>query len=180
MLTTTYSLATLSVEQKNARSTLAKLQQHIRSLWQDMQSLNHACMESTLMKLEQFEEYCHRRKVEAYLIPAIRKSTHKADGILAELESLSSSAVSILQSMQEQLKRAYEHGAQELSKLCSAMDLYCNNLLTRLTREEEELFPLVRGLLPTEEWFQIAARFLSDDAGKRSVVSVPMLAAQRA
>jgi hemerythrin-like domain-containing protein len=169
MLTTTYSLATLSVEQKNARSILAKLQQHIRAIWQDLQGVNHACIASTLIRLEQFEEYCHRRKVEAYLIPAIRKNTHEADGILAELESLSSSAVRILQSMQEQLKRAYEHGVQELNKLGSAMDLYCNNLLTRLTREEEELFPLVRELLPTEEWFQIAARFLSEDAGKRRV-----------
>lgn len=173
MLTTTYSLAALSIEQKNARSILAKLQQHIRSLWQDLQGLNQACMESTLIRLEQFEEYCHHRKVETYVIPALRKSTHKADGILAELECLSSSALSILRSMHEQLQRACGHGAQELSKLCSAMDAYCSNLLTRLTREEEELFPIARGVLPTEEWFRIAADLLSEDTGRRRIGALP-------
>lgn len=169
MLTATYSLVAISAEQENTRSILSKLQQHIRSIWHDMQDMNRGRLEAALSRLEQFEEFCHCRKVEAYVIPAIRKTTHEADSILSELESLSSNAFAILGSMKEQLRQAINNGALEMNKFFSAMDSYCNKLLARLTKEEEELFPMARRLLPIEEWFQIAAKFLSEDARKRPV-----------
>jgi hemerythrin-like domain-containing protein len=164
MLTATYSLVAMSAEQKNARSILAKLQQHIHAIFQDLQGLNKSCIESALSKLQQFEEYCHRRKVEIYLIPAIRKATHDADGILLELEHLSKAAVDTLHSLQEQFHRALDQGVLEIQQVRQAAELYFHNLLKRLAKEEDELFPLVRHLLPIEQWFEIAAKLLSEDS----------------
>lgn len=163
MLTATYSLVALSAEQKNARSMLSRLHGHIRDILQHLQSINRDCVENALLQLEQFEEYCHQRKVEAYVIPAIRKSTHEADPILAELESLSSRSMRILRSLHEQLRSAIDRGMGDMRKVCADMDLYCHNLRERFAKEEEELFPIVRGLLPIEAWFDIAAKFLSED-----------------
>ncbi len=167
MLMTTYSLAALSVEQKNARNILSNLQMQIQEILRDLQSINQHCVENALMKLEQFEEYCHKRKVEIYLIPALRKVTREADTILAELESLSSRGMHILHSLHEQLRAAFDQGLSEVRKVCSAMELYCHNLLKRLSKEEDELLPISRGLLPTEEWFDIAAKLLSEDTKKQ-------------
>ena len=169
MLTATYSLVTLTAEQKNTRSILFKLQQQIRTLLHDLHGVNRGCVENVLTKLEQFEEYCHRRKVEIYVIPAIRKVTHEADPIIAELESLSFKAVSILSSLREQLRQAFDQGVIEVNKVCSSIEQYCSNLLKRFAKEEEELLPIARGLLPIEEWFNIASKFLSEESNKKSL-----------
>lgn len=162
MLTATYSLVALSAEQKNARNILSKLQIQIQDILYDLQSINRVCIESALNKLEQFEEYCHKRKVELYVIPAIRKVTRKADPILAELDSLHSRSVYILHSLHAQVRNAFEQGFAGIKKVCSAMEAYCHHLFKRLAKEEE-LLPLIKNLLPVEEWFDIAAKFLSDD-----------------
>ena len=168
MLTATYSLVAISAEQKTARTILSGLQRQIQGILRDLHSVNRSCIESALHKLEQFEDFCHRRKVEAYVIPTVRKLTHEADALIAELESLSTSAVSILRSLKEQLRVACQQGVAELNKLCSAMEMYCANLMKRFAKEEEELLPLVQGTLPGEAWFDIAAKFLSDEANKKT------------
>jgi hemerythrin-like domain-containing protein len=167
MLTATYSLVALSVEQKNARSMLSRLHAQIQGILQDLHSINRACLESALSKLEQFEEYCHKRKMETYVIPAIRKSTRKADPILAELETLSSRSMGILRALHEQWLNAFDQGMAGVKKICSGMEMYCHHLHERFAKEEEKLFPMVIGLLPNEQWFDIAAKFLHEDEKHR-------------
>ena len=168
MLTATYSMVALTTEQKNALSILEQLQRYIRSVVKDLQSVNRACVESALLRLEQFEDFCHQRKVELYVIPAIRKTTHEADPILSELEALQEAGIRILGSLKQQLRAAVEQGISDIKEIFRAMEQYCLNLWKRLKMEEEELLPIVRGLLPVEEWFNIASKLLSEDAqGKR-------------
>jgi hypothetical protein len=45
------------------------------------------------------------------------------------------------------------------------MELYCNNLYQRLVKEEE-LLQIAQRVISLEEWFAIAASFLSHDAAK--------------
>ncbi len=168
MLTATYSLAAISAEQKNARSMLGRLQTYIHGLLNGMQERNMACVQRALEKLEQFEDYCRRRKVETHVIPAIRKRTHKADRLLGELESLRMRSAALLQALHRQLRLAVEQGAVEVGRVCVTLDACCTHQLKRLAKEEEELFPIVRGLLPTEAWFDIAAKMLSENEGSRS------------
>ncbi|RJG01518.1 hypothetical protein [Noviherbaspirillum sedimenti] len=167
MLTATYSLVALSAEQKNTRSMLSRVHHQIQSILQDLHTINRASVEAALNKLEQFEAYCHKRKVETYVIPALRKTTRKADPILDELDSLSSRSMRILRSLHEQLCSAFERGLADVREICSTMELYCHNLRKRFAKEEEELFPIVRGTLSIEEWFDLAAKFLSDDEKNR-------------
>lgn len=163
MLTATYSMVALSLEQKNARSMLSKLHAQIQSILQNLHDINRTCLESALTRLEQFEEYCHKRKVETYVIPAIRKSTRKADPILAELESLSSRSMGILRALHEQWCNAFDQGMAGVKSICSGMELYCHHLHELFAKEEEKLFPVVIGLLPNEQWFDIAAQFLHEN-----------------
>ncbi|TCS34747.1 hypothetical protein EDC30_11279 [Paucimonas lemoignei] len=175
MLTATYSLVTLSVEQKNARSMLSSLHAQILNILQNLHNINRACLESAISKLEQFEEYCHKRKVETYVIPAIRQSTRKADPILAELENLSSRCMDLLRALHDQWRYAFEQGVTGVKKLCSEMEQYCHHLHERFAKEEEKLFPVVIGLLPNEQWFDIAAKFLHevDEKGRTHADMLP-------
>jgi len=49
--------------------------------------------------------------------------------------------------------------------LCRTIDLYCQNLLKRLDKEEQELLPLAQKVISSEEWFEIGSKFLAQDDG---------------
>jgi len=166
MLTTTYSLIVLSIEQKNARGSLSEIQQYIKSNARNLNDSDPVALESAVDKLSEFDQYCHERKVEMYVIPAIRKVTREADSLLAELEQLSSSSVNILRSVRDSLRLVCEQGAAKIEELCSSMERYCNNRYQRLIKEEE-LFRIAQRVIPIDGWFAIAAAFLSYDAESR-------------
>jgi hemerythrin-like domain-containing protein len=163
MLTATYSLVALSVEQRNARCTLSAVQQYIRSSAQEQRELDPRGLQEAVRKLSQLDQYCHERKVELYVIPAIRNATHEADPLLEEIESLNSRGVAILRSLRDTVGAALEQGVVRIEEICHAMESYCNNLLQRLMKEEE-LFQIARRVISGEGWFSIAADFLSYDA----------------
>lgn len=179
MLTATYSLVALTAEQKSTRSILAKLHMQIQDGLHDLKNINRSYLENALAKLEQFEQYCHTRKFELYVIPALRKRTNKADPILEELESLKSRSIELLSSLQHKLRNTFSQGMVEVSHVCAEMELYCRNLVKRLAKEEEELLPMLRNLLPIEEWFDIAAKFLSEDEKKKYQKSLLIQNAQK-
>jgi hypothetical protein len=163
MLTTTYSMVALSIEQRTAHSLLTTLQQTIKTSAKGLDAIGPNGLESAFEKLSRFDRYCHDRKVELYVIPAIRKATREADSLLAELESLSLRGLDILRSLRNELQSALDHGIAKIEEFCRSMDLYCSSLLQRLIKEEE-LLKIARRVISGEEWFSIAANFLSYDA----------------
>lgn len=163
MLTATYSLIALSVEQNNARCNLSALQHSIEN--SALPEADRPALEATLDKFTRFDEECHKRKVEMYLIPALRKATHEADPLLDELESLSKLGLCVLRTVRDRLRHALERGVGMMEELLSSMQLYCNNLLHRLALEEE-LLKIAQRAISSEDWFALAANFLSYDAEK--------------
>ena len=167
MLTATYALISLSVEQKRAHNLLSTVQQLFQNSSADRQRIDPTILESVVSQFTKLDESCHRRKVEVYVIPAIQKATKEADSLLAELESLSAIGLRILRSVRERVRQAFDQGVIEVKELYSSIELYCTNLLQRLTKEEEELLPLAERVISSEEWFAIGAQFLSLYADKK-------------
>ena len=164
MLTATYALLTLSVEQKKTSAIFSTLQQYFQGGSENLQRIDPDSLEPVLNQLAQFDESCHRRKVDVYVIPAIRRATKEADSLLAELESLSLLAVRILKTVRERLMQSFDQGFVQIKELCCSMERYCQSLLQRLAKEEAELLPLARRVISSDEWFAIGANFLSLDA----------------
>lgn len=164
MLTATYSLVAIAAEQDNARRRLHRLQQYIHAAWKGLQNMDFGFLEAALNKLVQFDKYCRTRKVEMYLIPALRNTDREADALIAELDGISAAGMSILSSIGDQLGAAFYAGRVHFTEIYRSMELYCCKLSLRLEKEERVLLPMARRLLSTEEWFAIAAQFLSDEA----------------
>ena len=129
------------------------------------QKIDPAHIKSQLDELTLFAESRHQRKVEGCLMPAVRKATREADPLLADLEFLSRAGSAMLHSVHQCLQRVFRHGVAQLAHLCHMMDLYCQNLLERLAKEEQELLPLAQRVIPSDAWFAIGTTFLSHDAG---------------
>jgi hemerythrin-like domain-containing protein len=162
MLTATYSLVALAAEHDNARGILSRLRQYIETSWKGLQNVDFGFLNSAFDKLMQFDKYCRERKIELYLIPAMRNASREAEALIAELDLLSAKAGAVLRWVGEQLRAALDMGRLKVNELCDAMESYCRYLTTRLDKEEKELLPLAHRVLTVEDWFSIAAQFLAD------------------
>ena len=162
MLTATYSIIALKIEQNRARWTFSSLQQYILGGIRNLGSASGMDFEPMLQRLSQFEQYCQQRKMDMFVIPALRKFTHEADSLLDELESLSAASITLLRSLQDKLRLALRSGTSAVEEICATLEQCCAHFYRRLTREEE-LVSIAERVIPSEAWFGIAASFLSQD-----------------
>jgi hypothetical protein len=156
MLTSTYTLVALSIEQASARIGLQSLLERWQpSAWQHRLPSKRD-FELACDALRVAFDNCYWRKLDKFVVPALRRAGAAA-GLLAELDALTLAAIGA---------RADAHGAAAVQDPAfgAAIERCCNLLLERLEREERELFPLARVHVPSEAWFAIANQMLANDA----------------
>jgi hemerythrin-like domain-containing protein len=165
MLTSTYTLVALSVEQTTVRSALQSLARELHALPDEDAVLVPGQAAQLCAELRQVVDDCHARKMDKFLVPALRRSTEAADGLLRELEQISNTAADSLAAAEACVdagaRGVYRDSFQAAVERCIAA------LRCRLEREEHELFPLARSLVRGEAWFAIANQMLAHDAVDR-------------
>lgn len=164
MLTATYILVSLSVEQASIRMSLLAFQKYMQVQLRQQSRLSLAQLQYTGDWLNRLYQGGYWRKVEMYLIPAIRQATPHADGLLNELNGLNHAALESINVVQQRAGAALDSSEQQAEQLCAAIDAFCVALLQRLEKEERELFALARKVIVGEAWFAIAYQFLAHDA----------------
>ena len=168
MLTATYTLVSLSVEQASIRVSLLSFQQYMHAQLRHQRELSLSHLNYAGEWLNRLYQVGYWRKVDQYLIPAIRQATPHADGLLDELNSLNRAALDSVHAVQRRAVAAIGSSEQQLEQqaeqLCIAIDSFCGALLARLEKEERELFALARRVIVGEAWFAIAYQFLAHDA----------------
>jgi hypothetical protein len=162
MLTATYSIIALKVEQNRTCWTFSSIHQYITNGIRNIKTANGIDFESMLNRLTQFEQFCHRRKMEVFVIPALRKITREADMLLDELDSLSAASIALLGSLRDKLQQRMRTGAAIVDEICASLEQCCVHFYLRLAREEE-LVQIAERVIPADEWFGIAAGFLVED-----------------
>ncbi|MGK5026506.1 hypothetical protein [Janthinobacterium sp. RB2R34] len=163
MLTATYALVSLSVEQASIRVSLLTFQQYMHAQLRQQRQLTLAHLDYAGDWLNRVYQFSYWRKVDQYLLPAIRQATPHADGLLAELDRLNHAA---LESVSLVRRRAMAAGydSEQLEQLGAAIDSFCAALMARLEMDERVLFALARRVIAGEAWFAIAHQFLAHDA----------------
>jgi hypothetical protein len=165
MLTSTYTLVALSVEQTTVRSALQSLARELHALPDEDGTLAPGQAAQLCAGLRQVVGDCHARKLDRFLVPALRRGSEAADGLLRELERFSQGAADALAAA-EACVDAGVRGVDRDS-FHAAVDRCIAALRIRLEREEHELFPLARSLVRGEAWFAIANQMLAHDAVAR-------------
>ncbi len=166
MLIATYALSTFSVEQKKERSFIGRLQHTLHTNAGKLQEIDPLRLESDLDQLSRFSEARHQRRISSCLMPAVRRATREADPLLADIESLHQTGSDLLLDLRHRLRPAFANGSTygTIKQLCCSMERYCQNLLQRLAKEEQELLPLARRVMSSADWFAVGSTFLSHDA----------------
>jgi hypothetical protein len=156
MLTSTYTLVALSVEQARVRVDLQALLDRWRpAAWWGEPPAAHQ-YQAACDALRQISDACQWRKLDKFVLPALRRRGADAGALLAELDALSRRA--------NAARMAAQAAAAEGDPGClAALEACCELLLERLEREEIELLPLARTLIPGDHWFTIANQMLAHD-----------------
>jgi hemerythrin-like domain-containing protein len=163
MLTATYTLVALSVEQTSVRVGLQSLQKLLHTSFLPQAVLTQGQVDYACGALKRLYENCHWRKLDKFLVPAIRRATKLADRLLQELDGLSQAAADAMAAALRVAESALD-SEQCVARFCGAVDRFCGALLQRLEREELELFPVARAAISGESWFAIANQMLAHDA----------------
>jgi hemerythrin-like domain-containing protein len=165
MLTSTYTLVALSVEQTTVRSALQSLARDLHTLPDEDGILAPGQASQLCAGLRQVVDACHVRKLDKFLVPALRRSSEAADGLLRDLERISHSAADALAAAEA----CVDMGRRGVDSdgFRAAVDRCIAALRCRLEREEHELFPMARSLVRGEAWFTIANQMLAHDAVAR-------------
>jgi hemerythrin-like domain-containing protein len=164
MLTATYTLVALSVEQASVRLSVLSFQQYVRTTLMQQNRITLGQLEYACDTLTRLYQACHWRKIDMYLIPAIRKATERADRLLDELNRLNQAALGVIRSLQDQLGTLAEVRDDQVAQTCASIEAFCAALLQRLEKEERELFAIARRVICGEAWFSIANQLMMHDA----------------
>jgi hypothetical protein len=162
MLIATYALSTFSVEQKKERSFIVRIQHTLRSHAGKLQEIDPLRLESDLDRLSRFSQSRHQRRVADCLIPAVRRATRDAEPLLGDLEALRRASSALSLDVRRSLRPAFARGA--IKQWCHSTERYCQSLLQRLAKEEQELLPLARRVMSSADWFAVGSTLLSHDA----------------
>jgi hemerythrin-like domain-containing protein len=163
MLTATYTLVALSVEQATVRLSLLSFQKYVRSTLMQQNSITLSQLEYACENLNSLYQACHWRKTEMYLIPALRETTGRADKLLDELNHLNQAALAAIRTLQERMGIFADVRDFQVEQVCDSIETCCSALLKRLEKEEQELFAMARGLIGGETWFSIANQLMMHD-----------------
>jgi hypothetical protein len=165
----------MSVEHANVRASLNTFQGLVRSTLGPEPSLSPGQVDFACLAMQRLYNAFNCRKVETFLIPAVRKATHVADRLLAELDSLRRTAAQAMAGLLEHLRTVAVDTKAEVTRFCGFADTFCAALLGRLEREERELFSIARTVLPVETWFDIAHEMIAAETktGKQRPRKVP-------
>lgn len=174
MLTATYSLVAITAEQEKTRSRLTRFQRFVEASWKDLQAIDFGFLEAGFQRMLQFDQFLRQRKIELYLIPALKGLSREADLLIAELEALAAQAGRVLQETASELAARVEFSRIQVSQACESMQAYCRCVASRLHLEDQALLPLARRLLSVEDWFRLASEFLSRDSQDERKPAPPM------
>jgi hypothetical protein len=164
MLTATYTLVALSVEQASIRASLQSLQKLLQTNLRHQAALGAGQVAYACDKLQGLYQNCHWRKIDMFLIPAVRRATGQADALLAELDALSAAAGEAIAATAARVGTAALDTEAAVGQFCAAIEQFCTTMLARLDREESELFAIARSVISGEAWFSIANHMLAHDA----------------
>ncbi|MEN3278498.1 MAG: hypothetical protein V7631_4288 [Massilia sp.] len=163
MLTATYTLVALSVEQTNMRVSLHAVQQLVQKGYMRQSALTAGQAEYVCDTLRRLHEQCHRRKLDKFLLPALRRAGAGANPLLCELDMLSRNAAEALETACALLHEGVDN-EEQVDAFCLAVERFCSALTLRFEREERELFPIARAAIAVDAWFAVAHQMLAHDA----------------
>jgi len=109
--------------------------------------------------LDEFPEKLHHPKESAYLFAKLRKRTHEADNVIAQLEQQHIVGGRHIRDLELALGHFEAGSSDGLERFSAAVDQFADEIMKHMAFEESTLIPLAKKHLTTEDWVEIGAAF---------------------
>lgn len=149
------------------RASLHAVQQLVQKCYVRQRALTEGQADYVCTSLRRLYEACQGRKLDRFLVPALRRTgagaNTKAEPLLIELDMLSRSAAESLAAACRLAAGAID-AEEDVDAFCMAVERFCTALALRFDREERELFPMARGAIGGDAWFAVGQQMLAHEA----------------
>lgn len=160
MLTSTFSLAAISVEQQHAHRALSSFERSLQNLESESAvGIASEAVEVACQKLQRIADFFRTRIIEAHVIPALHLSTNGLESTFFEHEALSTEADEVMHAIASHAANS-ELSGFDIADLSARFARYCECQKSRIAIENTRLLPSAYDSLPSEVWFSIGAACL--------------------
>lgn len=160
MLTSTFSLAAISVEQQHAHRALSSFERGLQNLESESAvGIASEAVEVACQKLHRIAEFFRTRIIEAHVIPALHLCTDGLESTFSELEALSAEADEVMHVIASKVANR-ELSGFNIADLSAQFERYCECQNSRVAIENSRVLPSAYNSLPPEVWFSIGAACL--------------------
>ncbi len=120
---------------------------------------DYRLLHAMLYYIREFPERLHHPKEDRHLFAAVKRRTHEADAVIAELEREHAQGESLLNDLTVALS-VYEAGVQNgLERFAASVEKFADFYWQHMQNEEDQVLPVAERVLSDEDWRDIHAAF---------------------
>ena len=153
------ALAIIRDEHRSLAAVIHGLRYLVREMRERNATPNFRLLWAMMFYLDEFPEKMHRPKESAYLFAKLRKRTHEADNVIAQLEQQHIVGGRHIRDLELALGHFEAGSSDGLERFSAAVDQFADEIMKHMAFEESTLIPLAKKHLTTEDWVEIGAAF---------------------
>lgn len=120
---------------------------------------DYRLLHAMLYYIREFPERLHHPKEDRHLFAAVKRRTHEADAVIAELEREHAQGESLLNDLTVALS-VYEAGVPNgLERFAASAEKFADFYWQHMQKEEDRVLPVAERVLTDEDWHEIHAAF---------------------
>jgi len=157
------ALSIIQAEHRNLGIVLMSFECLVHNIEDKNEKPNIQLFRAILLYIEDFLQCFHHPKEDDYLFPALVHRYPEAKELVQQLKDQHQHGVELTEALKEALSAYDSKGATAYPKFRDAADNYIRFERMHAYKEEEELLPLAREYLTSEDWEPIDRAFSDHD-----------------
>jgi hemerythrin-like domain-containing protein len=146
-------------EHRSLAAVLHALQFLVKDVRERGRAPDFRLLHAILYYIREYPEQLHHPKEDRHLFAAIKRRTHEADRVIADLEQEHAEGEHLLNQLTVALS-VFEAGAREgLTRLSAKVEAFADFYWQHMRKEEDTVLPLAERVLSDEDWREIHEAF---------------------
>lgn len=149
-------------EHRSLAAVVQAMQFLVREIQEKGRTPEFRLLHAMLYYIREYPERLHHPKEDRYLFAAVKRRTHEADAVIADLEHQHAQGEKLLTDLTVALS-VFEAGAADgLTRFAGEVKRFADFYWAHMQKEEDEVLPLAERILPDEDWRDIHAAFAAN------------------
>jgi hemerythrin-like domain-containing protein len=149
-------------EHRSLAAVVQALQFLVREVRDKGRAPDFRLLHAMLYYIREYPEQLHHPKEDRYLFAALKRRTHDADAVIADLEHEHAQGEQLLSNLTVALSVFEAGAAAGLQRFAGEVERFAGYYWNHMQKEEDEVLPLAERVLTDEDWRDIHAAFAAN------------------